>query len=102
MAVEVSVNYDYWDKVPVYKGYRMAPILKRREIEVLRYVAMGMQLEDVAKIMMLEKCTVEAYMTSIRGKLREAYGMATRAGCVTQAIAEGWLTIRKKDADTSE
>jgi len=43
--------------------------LSSREVEIIKHTACGLTAKEIARIMGLERRTIEAYMTNIRKKL---------------------------------
>lgn len=68
---------------------RSAPSMSRREIEVVRLVAIGLSNDEIAARLGIARKTVEGYLTS----LYERGGFATRTELALWAEREGWLDV---------
>ncbi|WP_438021550.1 LuxR C-terminal-related transcriptional regulator [Sorangium sp. So ce315] len=69
------------------RGHRGTPALSEREAEVIRMVAEGHAIKEIAARLDLSARTVETYEVRAMDKL----GLKSRADTVRHALQQGWL-----------
>ena len=77
--------------VPVEFGQH----LTRRETEVLKLAARGLNNRDIASCLGLTEGTVKAYLGNILGKM----GVRSRTEAVLEALKRGWVSLENESAE---
>ena len=63
--------------------------LSRRETEILRLAAKGMNTKDIANVLFLSVRTVKAHFTNIFHKM----GVSSRTDAIVKGLREGYITL---------
>lgn len=88
----IYLHDTYIEKISSPVGQRMAPAaipagLTERELEVLRHVALGSSLKEIATILNISTKTVDTY----RSRANQKLNLRTRSDIVRFAIQSGWM-----------
>ena len=88
----IYVHHNYKENfiepaVTVPNGIPSLPDLTDREVEVLRHVALGRSLKEIAAVLNISTKTVDTYRTRANSKLN----LRSRFDIVKYAIQSGWM-----------
>ena len=88
-AIHLMLMYAYDRLVQLTQSKPIKAILTPREVEVLRWAALGKSSADISDILSISERTVVAHTTNAMGKL----GVGTRTAAVASAISRRLLQL---------